>query len=96
MTSGGRSGSTLLQDEEGYTFSFSKLNKSGNIQKWLCSCTKRLKCRAYVKVDVCIANGGRGQATQVYEHCHPPYGGRYASKLEKRKYIQWLQVTISK
>ena len=86
MTNGGRSGATLLQDEEGYTFSFSRLNKFGDVQRWLCSRTKRLKCKAYAKVDVSVANVGHGHATVVHQHCHPPFMGHYVTKSEKRKY----------
>ena len=72
MTDGGRSGSTLLQDEEGYTFSYSSRNKIG-IQRWQCSRKKNLKCTSYVKVENSQVKKGHGQAILVNQHCHQPF-----------------------
>ena len=71
MTEGGRSGSILLQDLQGYTFSFNGAYKSG-IQRWQCSRKRNIKCKAYVRVENSEVDKGRGQALQVNQHCHPP------------------------
>jgi len=65
MTDGGRKGSNLLQDAEGYTFSLHSTHKSG-VQRWQCSRKKNLKCTAFVKVDT------NGVLSQGGHHCHPP------------------------
>lgn len=65
-TNGGRSGSTLLQDEEGYNFSLNSTQKSG-LQRWQCSRKRNLKCTVIVIVDT------DGVITQVGQHCHPPF-----------------------
>jgi len=65
-TNGGRSGSTLLQDERGYNFSLNSTQKSG-LQRWQCSRKRNLKCTVIVIVDT------DGVITQVGQHCHPPF-----------------------
>ena len=65
LNGAGRQGSTLLKDDQGFTFSHKWSGKIGQ-ETWTCSRKSAFKCRAAVKIR-------DGFIYAQNEHNHPPY-----------------------